>query len=243
MTEISLITWNIWFDQLERSRRTQEILNECIQINPDFILFQEAIPETVELIERYRKEYILIGNPLTQSYDTLILSKYPCLNWYRYALPNTTMGRNLLIGEFSKDGIRFQIGTFHLESVFPKAKLKLDQLNYISAITQENAILLGDTNLINETDSTNEIPLYDIFESIDRPLAFQYTYSGKTNSNIKNRKYNSRLDRIYTKIPPTVKRFELIGTKPTVYSNKLNQYIHPSDHYGLHTILRLKNSS
>ncbi len=237
MVELSIITWNIWFDEFERERRTKEILNECFKINADFIAFQEVIPETAYIIEQNRKDYTLIGFPLTQSYDTMILTRYNCLSWDRYTLPNTEMGRNLLVGEFSKEGVRFQIGTFHLESVFPQSKLKLEQLNFISAITQENAIIVGDTNLINELEITTDIILHDIFEKIHRPIAFQYTYSGKTNTNIKNKRYNSRLDRIYTKTQLNVKHFELIGTKPTLYSNKLNRYIHPSDHYGIYSKL------
>ena len=230
---IKLITWNIWFNESNRTARTINIMNEIMLLNPDFVAFQEVTIETSRIIDRLKKDYHLIGYPLRQTYDTLILSRYASLEWSRYELPNTKMGRNLLLGDFKVNGVIQQIGTFHLESVFPRNDIKQNQLSYISEITTENCILMGDTNF-----TVNKIPLpeplIDIFEKIDSPQAYQYTYSGKTNKNIRNKKMNSRLDRIYLKNPSNkISQFILLGTEPKIYDEETDRYVQLSDHYGI----------
>ena len=85
-------------------------------------------------------------------YDTLILSKFPPIQWDRYNLPKTKMGRNLLLTTLQTSTRQITVGTFHLESVFNKRnntaeELKESQLKYIYAISPMNSILMGDTNM------------------------------------------------------------------------------------------------
>ena len=240
---INLLTWNIWFDENNRDRRTLHILEESFINKPDFIAFQEVVRETAELIFKHKKDYHVIGYPLTQTYDTLILSKYPCIEWNRYSLPETQMGRNLLIAKFNVyDNI--SIATFHLESVFNFKKesennIKIRQLQYINEITPNKCILMGDTNICENFDSSS-IGLVDIFDKICQPEAFKNTYSGKSNTNIKRKNLNSRLDRIYLKnISNNINSFFLTGTTPNLFNNFTGKYCHPSDHYGVFSSLSI----
>jgi len=234
MTQLKIITWNIWFHEMERSRRALRILYECISMDPDIICFQEVTEDSFKIISQNKKNYHIIGGPLNQAYDTIILSKHIPLSFDRFSLPKTDMGRNLLSLNITKGDKEIQICTFHLESVFTGSK-KLEQLNYIKEITTDDCILLGDTNFTAETTPEG---LIDIFEKINEPEAFRDTYSGRTNKNIKNKKYNSRLDRIYVKNPEIkISRFFLLGTNASFFYN--NRYTHLSDHYGIYTELFL----
>jgi len=228
MSSIKIITWNIWFHENGREKRTIKILEEILRYDADFIVFQEVTPDSSQIINRMKQNYHIIGYPLMQSYDTLMLSRYLPSSWNRYQLPDTQMGRNLLLAEFL--GPTIQIGTFHLESIFPSNILKVKQLEYIREITSQNTILLGDTNFTSPVKISG---LIDIFEYINEPKAYEYTYCGMTNRNIKRRNLKSRLDRIYVKSIGRVSSFYLIGTDATYYDEKRNNYYHPSDHYGV----------
>ena len=155
------------------------------------------------------------------------------------------MGRNILISEFNilKNDkiIPFYFLTFHLESFFSKKSdiLKLLQLRYIFDIINcdDNIILLGDTNIlkddIDEHINDKFCDAFNEYQKIDCNIP-KNTYSGLTNSNVKNKKFNSRLDRVFfNKEKCSIIEYKLIGTEQSVYNNDKNKYIHPSDHYGI----------
>jgi len=153
---LTVMTWNMWFDKKNRAQRTETLLNEVIFYDPDIVALQEVVPESLEIIiAKMQPTYYVIGiNPsgFPAGYDTLILSKFPPIEWDRYYLPKTKMGRNLLLATLQTQTRQITVGTFHLESVFfPKTKeaedLKESQLKYIYAISPINSILMGDTNL------------------------------------------------------------------------------------------------
>lgn len=228
--EFSLLTWNIWFDEHQREHRTKELYKEIQQHKPDIVALQEVTPTSMDVLTSLVKEYHIVGAPIRQSYDTLILTKFPVLNWQRYQLPETKMGRNLLLAELIISDKTYHFGTFHLESLFRSKQdeqVKLSQLEYIEVITPPNTILMGDTNFKNTTDISSKSNLQDIYELIDMPKAYEYTYCGKTNKNIRNKRLNSRLDRIYLKSKERITSFYLMGMETQ-----------PSDHYGVFASLK-----
>ena len=173
-SSLTVMTWNIWFDKTNRSQRTETLLNEVRSYDPDIVALQEVVPESMEIIiAKMHPTYYIIGinpNGFPAGYDTLILSKFPPIQWDRYNLPNTKMGRNLLLTTLQTPSRQITVGTFHLESVFlPKIKtaeeLKESQLKYIYAISPMNSILMGDTNLV----INNEPYLFTSFESPKSP--------------------------------------------------------------------------
>lgn len=159
----TVMTWNMWFDRSNRAQRAKTLLDEVISYDPDIIALQEVVQESLEIIiAKMRPTYYIIGTISPEiGYDTLILSKFPPIQWDRYHLPKTKMGRNLLLTTLQTPTRQITVGTFHLESVFfPRIKeaeeLKESQLKYIYAISPINSILMGDTNL---TLSQRDIPL------------------------------------------------------------------------------------
>ena len=241
---LTCLTWNIWFDNIEFNNRIKNIVEKINDIKPEFVAFQEVTNQSEIIIRKYIKDYHIIGN-LSCNYDTIILSRYIPISWDRFLLPNTRMGRNILITVFNilKNNkiIQFSFLTFHLESFFSKKSdiLKILQLKNIFDIINcdENIIVLGDTNIlkdnINEYIHDNFSDAYEEYLKIDTNI-IKNTYSGLTNSNIKNKKLNSRLDRLFFNNKKlSIIEYKLIGTDKTVYSKEKNDYIHPSDHYGI----------
>ena len=176
---ITVMTWNIWFDKTNRCERTEILLNEIKTYDPDIIALQEVVEESLQIIlAKMRPTYYIIGKIAPEiGYDTLILSKFPPIQWNRYNLPKTKMGRNLLLTTLQTPTRQITVGTFHLESVFNRRKnaaeeLKKSQLKYIYAISPINSILLGDTNLIEDSfllpspespDFPNNPPIIDVY--------------------------------------------------------------------------------
>ena len=156
---LTVMTWNIWFDKKNRAQRTETLLNEVRCYDPDIIALQEVVPESLNIIiAKMHPIYYIIGT-ISQDigYDTLLLSKFPPIEWNRYYLPKTKMGRNLLLATLQTPTRQITVGTFHLESIFNKCAneaeiLKESQLKYIYAISPMNSILMGDTNLIKDED-------------------------------------------------------------------------------------------
>jgi len=144
----------MWFDKKNRAQRAEILLNEVISYDPDIVALQEVVQDSLNIIiAKMHPTYYIIGT-ISQDigYDTLLLSKFPPIQWDRYYLPKTKMGRNLLLATLQTPTRQITVGTFHLESVFlPKTKeaedLKESQLKYIYAISPLNSILMGDTNL------------------------------------------------------------------------------------------------
>jgi endonuclease/exonuclease/phosphatase family metal-dependent hydrolase len=221
------------------------------------VALQEVVQESLNIIiAKMHPTYYIIGTISPEiGYDTIILSKFPPIQWDRYYLPKTKMGRNLLLATLQTSTRQITVGTFHLESVFlPKTKsaedLKESQLKYIYAISPLNSILMGDTNLVDishppNTEPTSSSYIIDVGEeyvvshpdtSTSKPdvhslgvCPFQKgegaTYCGHTNKHIKNKSIQSRLDRIYVKIKRNLLKVHFYELIGTVTQ--------PSDHYGV----------
>ena len=240
------LTWNIWFDNnsmLERVKRIMLIINNE---KPDFVALQEVTPTSLEIIKKYKRKYHIIGT-LSSAYDTIILSLHKEIEWNRYLLPKTTMDRNMLIANFNLniDNRTYQlcIVTFHLESVFRDSDihLKEEQLGFIGKIINPNfnIVIMGDTNFTQKS-SNIKLPFYmtDCFDKAYQPEMYRITFNGQTNTNVRNKSHNSRLDRIYfNERKFNIDSFILIGTKKNVPSDNLN-WINPSDHYGVLSVLK-----
>jgi endonuclease/exonuclease/phosphatase family metal-dependent hydrolase len=218
------LTYNIWFDERYFQTRIKTLCREVKTYQPDFIAFQEVTEESLKIIKKAFSKYHFIGEDLNFSYDVLLLSKYKPISWDKYLLPNTKMGRSILFGEFEINQQSLTVGTFHLESNFSKFNPKEEQLKFITSLFQTKTVIMGDTNLTKNIDTH----YLDVFLQAGEPNEEKYTYS-KTNTNVKSN--NSRLDRIFYNFETPLKRFQLVGTNPTVITEQ--SPIHPSDHFGV----------
>lgn len=166
MTNLRFLTWNIHFKDLT-PERINRIMTLISTQNPDIICLQEV---PISMIDNFQiPHYFWIGVSFQYSYNTLILSRYPCIRYDRYPLPNTSMGRNLLLANIIlPDSKIVYIGTFHLDSVFniPESEsLKKNQLRFIQSIIPPNTILMGDTNLVHN----NPLDIEGLYELDSSP--------------------------------------------------------------------------
>ena len=168
---LTVMTWNMWFDKKNRAQRTETLLNEVRCYDSDIVALQEVVQESLEIIiAKMQPTYYVIGvNPsgFPTEYDTLILSKFPPIEWDRYYLPKTKMGRNLLLVTLQTPTRQITVGPFHLESVFNRRnntaeELKESQLKYIYAISPLNSILMGDTNLTPNDEPRSSPNMIDL---------------------------------------------------------------------------------
>jgi endonuclease/exonuclease/phosphatase family metal-dependent hydrolase len=159
-SQITVLPFNINFKGLTLAR-IQKICEFILSHKPDIVCLQEVPREMVKhflQMEQYPHHF---GATFQHPYDTIILSRFPCIRYDRFPLPETKSSRNLLLVEIvlpSKQTIF--VGTFHLDSVFGETgseqeRLKLDQLSYIGSILEDKPyVIAGDTNLTDNGKTT-----------------------------------------------------------------------------------------
>ena len=154
---IIFFTLNINFKDLtpERIRKLIALIHHH---NPDIVCLQEVPREMVEHFLQMEQYPFHIGTQFQHSYDTIILSRFPCIRYDRIPLPETQSRRNVLLAQIVLPSEQIlSIGTFHLESVFspPQSELlKIDQLGVIASILEgKRFIIAGDTNFLDNNQT------------------------------------------------------------------------------------------
>lgn len=188
---MKVLTLNINFKGLTPAR-IKKICELIEEHNPDIIFLQEVLNQNVSEFLKMEQYPFHFGTVFTHQYDTLILSKYPCIRYDRFPLLSTQSHRNLLLAQIVlQSGQTIFVGTFHCDSVFGKTgseqeTLKQNQLNHIGSILKsKHFIIAGDTNLTDNEKTT--IPTLN---EIDSPATFNnqkrfdriFVSSGFTNS-------------------------------------------------------------
>jgi endonuclease/exonuclease/phosphatase family metal-dependent hydrolase len=153
-----ILTLNINFNDLPPAR-IQKIIALINHHNPDVIFLQEVPREMVEHFLKMEEYPHHFGTTFQHPYDTLILSRFPCIRYDRIPLPETQSRRNVLLAQIVLPSEQIlSIGTFHLDSVFspPQSEiLKIDQLRVIASILEgKQFIIAGDTNLLDNNQTT-----------------------------------------------------------------------------------------
>jgi endonuclease/exonuclease/phosphatase family metal-dependent hydrolase len=183
---MKVLTLNIDFKGLTTAR-IQKICELIQKHNPDIVFLQEVPREMIEHFLQMEQYPFHIGTKFQHPYDTLILSRFPCIRYDRIPLPLTQSHRNLLLAQIVlPSGQAIFVGTFHCDSVFGKTgseqeTLKLEQLNYIGSILEDKPyVIAGDTNMTDNGKTT--IPTLN---EQDSPATFK----------------KNRFDRIFTNLP------------------------------------------
>jgi endonuclease/exonuclease/phosphatase (EEP) superfamily protein YafD len=158
---ITVLSLNINFKGLT-PERIQKIIALIHHHNPTIIFLQEVPREMVEHFLKLNNYPHHFGATFQHPYDTLILSRFPCIRYDRIPLPETQSNRNLLYAQIVLPSEQMMIvGTFHCDSVFnpPQSELlKIDQLRFIESIMKSKPfIIAGDTNLIDNQKITSPI--------------------------------------------------------------------------------------
>uniref|UniRef100_T1IYM3 Tyrosyl-DNA phosphodiesterase 2 n=1 Tax=Strigamia maritima TaxID=126957 RepID=T1IYM3_STRMM len=252
---LKLVSWNLdGLDEKSLPKRTKFV---CQIINcelPDVVFFQEVIPETLSLIEKYLPAYdIFQGNDV--NYFVVILTKrstIKCSDHRVIPFATSVMYRNLLVVEGKISDIPLVLMTSHLESTKEHSDERIKQLRTVfkqalDACDQNTTVLVGgDFNMRDqELEKVGGIPagLEDLWITCGSRPECRYTWDMTRNDNLifQGRiKPRCRFDRLYMapSSPARLKpeHFGLIGLERIKSCGRF-----PSDHWGLTTRFSLEN--
>jgi len=155
---ITLLTWNVWFEDVEKVKRTEFILSECARLQPDIIAFQEVTLPFIQILRGQSWVELYRTSDDTETLDSLGKSFYgnylmvksnfdPAFSFHAFP---TNMHRSLLVSKLNIFDSLFTVGTVHLESLsYPEVREK--QLQVCAGVLEHGrdsvgTILCGDFN-------------------------------------------------------------------------------------------------
>lgn len=226
--ELSVVTWNIWFEAFARDERC-EALNAALQeLRPDIIGLQEATLRMLRpLLERdwVRRDYWCSASPSSHggTHGVVLLSRWEPVRLAFDPLPGT-MGRRMLWADFAD----LRVGVVHLESASYNAPVRAEQLPVVFERLNEapSAVLMGDFNLCSSWEENAGLdPAY-------ADLGEGFTVDSTRNPMLRKAKA-VRFDRILLRSSRwRAVGIEMLGTEPFAPG------LHVSDHFGLRAQLK-----
>ena len=237
--ELTVATFNIWFDDYHAEQRYRAIADLLRERKPDVIVLQEVTSTALEIFLEQpwiRDEYLsasAVGSG-TGNYGMLTLSRVP-ISQATYSQLPTRQTRGFLEAELALDGARQIVCCVHLDSGKSSARLRGWQLRRIfrTLRTSENAVVLGDFNMRDAENERIAAPFSDVWPAL-RPDDAGYTENTSINLmryDARNKKRHVRFDRVLLKGTRwRAASIELLGTEPI--SPELPR-VFPSDHFGV----------
>ncbi|MGB3481541.1 MAG: endonuclease/exonuclease/phosphatase family protein [Mycobacterium sp.] len=236
---LTVSTFNIWFDDYHAGRRFQAIADLLAQKSPDIMVFQEVTPRALDVLlaqswvrAHYRRAEVTgaaLGN-----YGMLVLSRAPIRKATYTRLP-TRQARGYLTVEITVNGVRQKFVSVHLESGKRAHRLRARQLSAVYAALRrtEQVVLLGDFNM-RDAENLLVSPQYrDLWPHLrpDDPGFTENTSVNLMRFDSKNKHRHVRFDRILLKGAAwTAQHIELLGQEPI---SKTLPRVFPSDHFGV----------
>ena len=151
--ELTIVTWNVWFDNREYHRRMEYILNHTLSLDPDIACFQEVLGEFVEIILHHPQviEKYSVSPFHSTYYGVLTLVKKEYRPTFHTIEFPTQMGRELLKTTFEINQNVVTVGNVHLESLASQ-KCREEQLKICAKELSKSpiAFLVGDFNFCSE---------------------------------------------------------------------------------------------
>lgn len=237
----SLITWNVWFDELEREARAEGLLRELAARDPDVVCLQEMTPELLKRLvaSEWARRYFFSDaeGKTVDPHGVLLMSRVPFHSLVMFELP-TSMERSLVIGHVTAGGAPLALGTVHLESKPDNADVRGEQLAVVLPAMREagpDGIVCGDMNFdpdAPEAKGRFEKDFVDVWPAL-RGAAPGLTVDTSRNTmtaKAKGQEKQVRFDRVVLRsVERRVKpaAIEVIGTEP------IGVDLFPSDHFGL----------
>ena len=143
-----IVTWNVWFGELEREARQRALWAEIAALRPDLVCLQEVVPEHLlgPEIQAKREQGWWVSDDHILDYDVAMLSRTPVKSSERVPLPSA-MGRELLVARLNT-APPLTVATVHLESTASMTELRVRQLAEIRRrlAEEEEVVLVGDMN-------------------------------------------------------------------------------------------------
>ncbi len=242
-TQLSIASFNVWFDDEDFDLRAAALLDVLHDAAPDIITLQEVTPTLLDIIMDttwIQAAYRLsdMAGSSVDPYGVLILSRVPILAWHVLPLASS-MGRQLVTAQASLHGTSTMIASVHLESKAAMAATRIKQLARIFPVlaAESHVILTGDFNFDTHWREAQYLdPRYqDCWPLLHRHDA---GFTVDTDRNLmrlraKNQEKQARFDRIFlhsTTPGWQLEHIALLGDAPI---SPATPDIFPSDHFGL----------
>lgn len=237
-SEITIVTFNTWFDPLYRAERTGALIDLLSACDADVIALQEVTRPLLEVLTGVpwlRESYWFsdVGGTTFTQYGTLLLSRLP-LEWLERHELESQMDRTLLVAYTSIGAV----ATVHLESLGYHTRTRYGQLKTIYEIleSESNAIVMGDFNFAPTALEEELIapPYFDLWPLLrpDEPGYTEDTAINAMRRQVWGKDKQVRFDRILlrsTRDDLRPREIELLGTDAL----SLEPPIFVSDHFGL----------
>ncbi|MEQ8963024.1 MAG: endonuclease/exonuclease/phosphatase family protein [Coleofasciculus sp. C2-GNP5-27] len=243
-SELTLVTYNIWFSDYHRQQRHEAILKLIQDCGADAIALQEVTPPSLKLIleqDWIRTNYYSSDTTgeTVNPYGVLLLSKLPIQRLFFCDLISQ-MSRKFICAQLQLNGQRFNLATAHLESKKKFAPIRARQLADIFPLLEnaDHAVLMGDFNFCSswQDENRNLDPRYQDLWAVLRGNESGYTED--TDINVmrlqqKQKHKKVRFDRIFLRSdspgwqPQSIERLGLEPISPNC------PHVFPSDHFGL----------
>jgi len=238
-SELTLTTFNIWFNDLFAEERYRAIADILSRITPDIMVFQEVTPTALRVLlaapwirQRYLR--MAVAGEHVGNYGMLMLSCVPVERAHYTRLP-TRLGRGYLRADFTINGTRTTVCSVHLDSGKRSSRRRARQLRVLFRAVrgERNAVLLGDFNMRDDENSRIVAPFVDVWPAL-RPGDPGFTEDTSINLmrfDMKNKHRQVRFDRVLIKAAGwTPAAIGLLGTDPVPGTSPR---IFPSDHFGV----------
>lgn len=234
--KLSILTWNVWFDDRSGESRYPLIMDEIYQQNADIVTLQEVTPKFIGLLEKHRlnERYHVSFSSQRSRYQNVTLTKVQP-EYHEAISLNSAMGRKALMVHLkTSDNCDVVVANLHLESPLDSSDLRVEQIQQVvEALPSDYLVILaGDFNFGNKAKDENAAlqSFYDAANSdewINTP-----TYDVDLNLWAQQTKFwfedSRRLDRIYLNTPNVLEqKYTLVG------QNQLGKGQFLSDHYGV----------
>jgi hypothetical protein len=261
MNELTILNFNIWFDEYAEEERTSALLACIYKDDPDVLCFQEVKPNIFKkLILNLKKYKYYYPKNITHKYGCVIFSKYKISKCLTVPFTKTSMGRELIITKIdypcqvidddnlenmSIEKVEIIIATTHFESEFNRKSVNINKWSQIhESYTILNGLFEKYKNVIFSLDT-------NLTEYEEMKNNFIYNDNGWNDAWIlkgnENNKYTfDCVNNIYLKLKKGRYRsrldrmlFKTINCEIEDYdlvknaSNPVFSWISPSDHFGL----------
>lgn len=235
--QLTVATFNIWFNELHREQRYRAIASLLSRELPDIMVFQEVTGTALEVFLAQpwiREHYCRAAVAGDGSYGMLMLSRLPIRRSTYTRLP-THLSRGYLTAELSVNGVDLRIVSVHLESGKKSRQLRARQLSRLFRAFRGdgNVVLLGDFNLRDDENHVLDPQYQDVWPSLrpDEPGFTEDTSINHMRYDMKNKHRHVRFDRVLVKGPAwKADDIVLLGREPVAPSLPR---IFPSDHFGV----------
>ena len=246
---LTLVTFNIWFNEKHAQQRYQAIADLLSRDLPDVMVFQEVTPAALDVFlaqpwirERYRRAEVTgvgVGN-----YGLLMLTRLPVGRVTYKGLP-TRLSRGFLRAEFVVNGRPVVIAAIHLESGKAASRLRARQLRTVFRAVRgaETTVVLGDFNLRDAENGAIGKKFLDVWPDL-RPHDDGFTEDTSINLmryDMKDKHRHVRFDRVLIESESwAATEIDLLGTEPIAADLPR---VFPSDHFGVRCRLVPKRST